>query len=118
MKSLLAVSFLVAHLCFRIDVGVGMELENSDTEATINLRGRKEEFKNWGSTADVGGPYEKMFTPRNSVSGATQNTDFLTGLQQIKNAVAEAGASGNKLTSFGSAYSRNGVQYTKEYLLV
>jgi len=118
MKIVAAPLLVTLLFCFLMDVGSGMELENSDTEPTIFLRGpRRNEYKNWGYNGGVGGPYKRMFIPTNSVSGMTQNSDFRTGLQEIKDVVAEADSAEKKLRAFGSTFSINDFPYTKDYLL-
>jgi len=96
-------------------------MESAETEpltVSSNLRGgHHNEYVDWAFDYGVGGPYEKMFSPRNSVSGATQSIDFMTGLEHIKNVIAEAGTAGKKLRAFGSTFSINNMPYTKEYLL-
>jgi len=61
----------------------------------------------------VGGLYEKMFVPKNSVSGTMQSINFMTGLNHIKDVIAEARAAGKKLRAFGSTFVINNLRYTK-----
>jgi hypothetical protein len=89
------------------------------------------DFLNWNMVEGVGGPFEGLFFPSNNVdyeyiaeSGDglpavpyTQNEDFRSGLQGLKDIIAIAARERKRLRPYGSRWSYNNLVYTDEYMI-
>lgn len=98
---------------------------------TLLLSADAIDFLNWNMVDGVGGPFEGLFYPSNNVnykyisdSGSgfpevpfTQNEEFLSGLQGLKDIIAIAAREGKRLRPYGSRWSYNNLVYTDEYMI-
>lgn len=73
------------------------------------------EVKSFHSTINVGGPVEQIFRPSNGLDDApTQDENYMTGLGQLRDAVATAALAGKRIRAYGSRWSLSNVFYTSE----
>ena len=80
-------------------------------------RRRKGEFLNFYRSINVGGDYDTIFKPGNGIGGLIQDEEFLKGLVDLQNIVAQAETDGKRVRAYGSKYTMNNMLYTSQYLV-
>jgi tmRNA-binding protein len=83
-------------------------------------------YINWHLNTGVGGPYRKTFYPSNNSTSSqdhkieareTQDQEFMTGLQALKDIVDKAAEDGMRLRPYGSRWTVSEMPYTSDYMI-
>jgi len=74
--------------------------------------GKKSNWMNWLRSPGVGGNTETLLRPRNSVGGDYQTEDFQSGLDAIRELIADN--KGREIRAYGSRYSSNNMPFSDD----
>ena len=72
-------------------------------------------YVDWQESPYVGGLFDHLYQPANSVKGPIQHDDFATGLQGILDTIAHA--RGTRVRAFGSKWTFNNMSYVNESMV-
>jgi FAD binding domain len=83
--------------------------------------GNDAHYISYPKNAGVGGPCETIFHPTNNVKikskYATQDQEFASGLQALKDIVNKASSDGMRLRPIGTRWNMNNLPYSDEYMV-
>jgi len=72
-------------------------------------------YVDWQESPYVGGSFQRLYRPSNSVEGPIQNEDFATGLESILATISDA--KGTRVRAFGSSWTFNNISYVDESMV-